>query len=138
MANRKEPGSKYTFISNVNSLAALCDRLSIENHKTAYFENKKRDAQKSENPDYKLIAKWDDMSRDACELRALIKKEIDDLFQLVVSLGSYDYAREVRTFSSTPRASQVLDDIYSSCAIKAINGELAEAFERELSDNPKN
>jgi len=120
------------FISNVNSLAALCDRLSIENHKTAYFENKKREAQKSPNPDYELIAQWDDMSRDACELRALIKREIDGLFQFTVDQGAYDYAKEVRTFSPGPRASQILDEMYNNCANSAVSGELAAAFEREL------
>jgi len=126
-----------TFISNVNSLAALCDRLSIENHKVAYFENKKREEQNSKNPAYAFIVKWDNASRDACELRALIKQEIDGLFKHVVDTGAYDYAQEVRTFAPGKRASFILDEMYAKCALSAVSGELAAAFERELNVNSK-
>lgn len=125
------------FISNVNTLAALCDRLSIENHKVAYFENKKREEQKSADPCCELIAEWDNASRDACELRSLIKREIDELFQYVVASGEYEFAREVRTFSAVPRASQILDTLYADCANKAVCGELVVAFEKELCDYSK-
>lgn len=123
------------YISNVNSLAALCDRLAVEVHKIAWFENKKREEQKRANPDYVLVAEWDDKSRDACELRSLIKQEIDSLFQHVVKTGKYTYAKEVRTFSPTPRAAQMLEEMYAKCASASLNGELAAAFERELNDN---
>lgn len=124
------------FISNVNSLAVLCDRPSIENHKVAYFENKKREEQRKEtNKNLVLIARWDDASRDACELRALIKQEIDGLFKHVVETGAYDYAQEVRTFAPGKRASFILDEMYAKCAYSAVSGELAAAFERELNVN---
>jgi 5-methylcytosine-specific restriction endonuclease McrA len=85
-------------IPNVNTIADLVDRLIVEVHKLAWFENKKREEHAKTNPDIEKIAMWDNASRDCCELRSLLKRELNTAFEeLVVSL-QYVPRKEARTF----------------------------------------
>lgn len=120
-------------IPNVDTLASLIDRLAIECHKTGYFENKKREEQKSPTPDLKKIQEWDHLSREACELRAALKRKIDELFEEVMG-GKYKYLKEPRTFSPAQgsRFSELLDERYCFIGDLAAKGELIKSLEKEL------
>lgn len=64
-------------IPNVDTLADLIDRLIVEVNKLAYFENRKREEHAKPEPDAVLIAHWDNLSRDCCEYRSLLKSRIN-------------------------------------------------------------
>lgn len=100
-------------IPNIDTLADLIDRLIVEVNKLSYFENKKREEHAKASPDPNLIAKWDNLSRDCCELRSAIKSEINRLFGEVVKSFSYSVMREPRTFRPAPTA--ISDVIAQAC-----------------------
>lgn len=100
-------------IPNVDTLADLIDRLIVEVNKLAYFENKKRDEHAKDSPDAELIAQWDNLSRDCCEYRSLLKSKINELFSEVIASGEYKTLREVRTFR--PPAKRLSDLLAERC-----------------------
>ena len=89
-------------IPNVDTLADLIDRLIVEVNKLAYFENRKREEHGKPSPDSAAIAKWDNLSRDCCEYRSLLKSRINECLAEIVSSGEYRTLRECRTFSAPP------------------------------------
>ena len=124
-------------IPNVNTLADLIDRLIVEVNKLSFFENRKREEQGKETPDPELVTKWDNLSRDCCELRSALKNEINRLLGEIVSSGEYNVMREPRTFRPSPtKIADVLADMCLERARSLHNGELVAALEEELSDDP--
>jgi len=124
-------------IPNIDNFSTLCDRLAIENSKCSWFENQKRVEHQKESPDFELIAKWDHLSREACELRSAIKNRIDELFEEVIKAGQYTYLREPRTFkeAAASKFSDLLDKRYSKIGDLAATGELQKALEDVFSSD---
>ena len=118
-------------VPNIDSFSCLIDRLAIENHKAACFEMAKREEHKRDNPDIKLIAKYDNLSREAVELRSAIKNRLDELLKEVIEGGEYNYLREPRTFSAAKcsAVSELIDIRYSQIGDMAVNGLLFKALE---------
>lgn len=115
-------------IPNVDTFADLVDRLIVEVNKLAYFENRKREEHAKPAPDAVLIAKWDNLSRDCCEYRSLLKSRINEVLSEIVASGEYRTLREVRTFR--PPASRLADLLAGRC--EAVSREIAAAVEQEL------
>lgn len=122
-------------IPNIQTLSSLVDRLAIEVSKVSYWENLKRLEHQKEIPNKDLIVEWDNLSRDANEIRSAIKKMIDDLFQEVIDTGKYTYLREPRTFSpaAVSQFSDLLDKRYSIIGDLAATNSLQDALEKVLS-----
>ncbi len=91
-------------IPNLNTLADVIDRLIVEVNKLSFFENKKREEHTKDNPDAEMIAHWDNLSRDCCEYRSMLKNEINRLTSEIVETGKYRTLREMRTFRSPKRS----------------------------------
>ena len=88
-----------TYIPNLNTFADLIDRLIVEVNKLSYFENKKREEQaKTKGKNVAMIAHWDNLSRDACEYRSMLKNEINKMLEKVCESGEYETLNELRTF----------------------------------------
>jgi hypothetical protein len=100
-------------IPNVNTLADLIDRLIVEVNKLSWFENRKREEHAKADPDPALIAKWDNLSRDCCELRSAIKSEINKVFGEVAAGSPYAVMKEPRTFR--PSATRIADVLAQAC-----------------------
>lgn len=120
-------------IPNLNTFADLCDRLAVEIHKLAWFENKKREEHAKEFPDSVLIAKWDNLSRDACEYRSLLKNEINNMLKVIVVNKTYETLNELRTFKPAKKsAADLLEDMYTKSAEHSLTKQFAEAIKKEL------
>jgi len=120
-------------IPNLNTLADVIDRLIVEVNKLSYFENAKRQEHQKEDPDEKLIMQWDNLSRDCCEYRSLLKNEINRILADIVANGTYETLAEIRTFAK-PRRS-VADIIADRCdhfGVLSASGELQRALKKEL------
>jgi hypothetical protein len=120
-------------IPNLNTLADVIDRLIVEVNKLSYFENKKREEQGSPCPDAEKIAHWDNLSRDCCEYRSMLKNEINRLLSEIAESGEYKTLKELRTFRKPKRT--VADLIADRCEWAASTGftrSLEEALEEEL------
>ena len=123
-------------IPNVNTLADLIDRLIVEVNKLSWFENRKREEHAKDNSNPSIIAKWDNLSRDCCELRSILKNEINKCLSEIVELGEYSTIKEPRTFR--PPAGKIEDILADMCLESARsihNGKLklalSELFEEE-------
>jgi len=92
-------------IPNVNTVADIIDRLIVEVHKLAYFENQKRIEHGKEQADAQKIAEWDNKSRDCCELRSILKRELNTAIEEFVCTMQYTSRAEARTF----RAPQMIE-----------------------------
>jgi len=99
-------------IPNLNTFADLIDRLIVEVNKLAFFENKKREAHAG-NADAETIAKWDNLSRDACEYRSMLKNEINKMLTEVCESGEYKTLKELRTFR--PPDKSIEDILAAKC-----------------------
>lgn len=98
-------------IPNFNTLADAIDRLIVTVNKLAHFENKKREESLKLTPDAELIAHWDRLSRNECEYRNLLKREIDNIFTEIVRTGKYEVLPDNRTFAAPPRSvGEILDE----------------------------
>lgn len=115
-------------IPNVDTLADLIDRLIVEVNKLSYFENRKREEHGKPAPDAAAIAKWDNLSRDCCEYRSLLKSRINECLGEIVSSGEYQTMREVRTFR--PPAGKLADLLAGRCA--DVSEQIARALEADL------
>lgn len=93
-------------IPNVNTIGDLVDRLIVEVHKLAWFENKKREEHAKPEPNVQQIAEWDNLSRDCCELRSILKKELNAAVSEFVTTLAYAPSQEARTF----RPPKVVED----------------------------
>jgi hypothetical protein len=88
-----------TYVPNLNTFSDLIDRLIVEVNKLSYFENRKREEQKKEFPNYTEIAILDDLSRDCCEYRSMLKNAINETLKEIVDSGEYNVLKEIKTFS---------------------------------------
>ncbi len=102
-------------IPNLNTFADLIDRLIVEIAKLSYFENKKREEHAKDIPDRYEIARWDNLSRDACEYRSLLKNEINQMLMTIVETGEYETLKEIRTFSSPDKT--IADILAERCVL---------------------
>ena len=105
-----------TRIPNFNTMADLFDRLIVCVNKLAYFENKKRELNRPEwveHSDKEQIAHWDLASRNECEIRNLLKREIDATLVSVMESGEYKVLPDFRTFSSSGKT--VADILAEQC-----------------------
>ena len=103
-------------IPNFNTLADLFDRLIVCVNKLAYFENKKRELNQGylDDIDSHQVAMMDRASRNECEIRNLLKREIDAVFANVVEDGEYHALPDFRTFS--PSGKTITDLLAEQCA----------------------
>ena len=123
----------HVYVSGIDSLADLCDRLAVEVHRLGWFENKKREEQAKPDPDAGLVQKWDQLSRESCELRAAIKRRINELFRDVISNGEYRVLLEPRTFSPSKKTlADALDERYSKYAADTFTEEFITAIGEEV------
>lgn len=93
-------------IPNVDTIADIIDRLIVEVHKLAFFENKKREEHAKENPDVEKIAAWDNSSRDCCEIRSMLKRRLNASITEFVYSMQYKPQEEARTF----RPPEIIED----------------------------
>ena len=102
-------------IPNFNTLADLFDRLIVCVNKLAYFENKKRELNQGylDEIDSHQVAMMDRASRNECEIRNLLKREIDAVFEKVVEDGEYHALPDFRTFS--PSGKTITDLLAEQC-----------------------
>lgn len=107
-------------IPNFNTLADAIDRLIVEVGKLAWYENAKREESLKANPDAQLIAKLDKNSRDCCEYRDLLKREIDKIFATAIETKKYETLPANRTFS--PPTNPV-SDIIAEMVFERVNEE---------------
>lgn len=91
-----------TRIPNFNTMADLFDRLIVCVNKLSYFENYKRTEQDKPDAlkDYEAIVRLDKASRNECEIRDLLKREIDAEFARVIRTRQYNVMPDFRTFSA--------------------------------------
>jgi hypothetical protein len=115
-------------IPGVDTLGDLIDRLIVEVNKLAYFENKKREEHAASTPDVAMIAKWDNLSRDCCEYRSLLKSRINEVLGEIVASGEYQTLREARTFR--PPAGRLADAISGACS--QVSENIAKSIEEDL------
>ncbi len=126
---------KTNYIPNLNTVGDVVDRLVVDVHKLAYWENMKRQEQAKENPDAELIAKADNLSRDCCEIRSVLKTELNTVLSTIVNSKAYYPVKEIRTFS--PAAETVADiiaDVSFESAMKTLEPEFIKAMEALLNE----
>lgn len=98
-------------IPNFNTMADAIDRLIVTVNKLAHFENKKREESLKPAPDTELLAHWDRLSRNECEYRNLLKREIDNILMEIVKTGKYEVLPDNRTFTAPPKSvGDILDE----------------------------
>lgn len=104
-------------IPNFNTLADLFDRLIVCTNKLAYFENRKRelnaDGCELDEAALQHLAYWDRASRNECEIRNLLKREIDAVFIGAIESGEYKALPDFRTFS--PSGKTLADILAEQC-----------------------
>ena len=107
-----------TRIPNFNTLADLFDRLIVCTNKLAYFENRKRELNADgcvpDETTLAHLAYWDRASRNECEIRNLLKREIDAVFTQAIESGEYKALPDFRTF--TPSGKTIADLLAEQCA----------------------
>ena len=98
-------------IPNFNTMADAIDRLIVTVNKLAHFENQKREESLKPQPDIELLAHWDRLSRNECEYRNLLKREIDNILMEIVKTGKYEVLPDNRTFAAPPKSvGEILDE----------------------------
>lgn len=110
--------STNVVVPNLNSFADSIDRLTVELLKLSAFESAKRDEQAKVDADAETIKKWDNLSRDCCEYRSLLKNHINQQLAAIVQTGSYLPLRELRTFRAPSRS---VEDIIEDMINNTIN-----------------
>jgi hypothetical protein len=122
-------------IPNLNTLADVIDRLIVEVNKLSYFENQKREEQGKDefHRDAEKIAHWDNLSRDCCEYRSMLKNEINRLMAEIVNTGEYKTLKELRTFRAPKfSVSDIIADRCEFVAGEQFKADLIKALEEEL------
>lgn len=119
-------------IPNYNTLADVIDRLVVEVNKLSFYENKKREEQAKPDKDTERIAYWDNLSRDCCEFRNMLKVELNRIMEEIQKTGDYSTLRDARTFAAPKKS--VADLVVEMCekGPQRAKEELAAAFEDEL------
>ena len=131
--HEKEMMTKEKKIPNLNTLADVIDRLIVEVNKLSFFENKKREEHTKDSPNTKLIAHWDNLSRDCCEYRSMLKNEINRLLSEIASTGEYRTLREMRTFRLPTRpVSEIIAERCLLAGSEEFKEELRDAFKEYL------
>jgi len=119
-------------IPNYNTFADIVDRLIVEVNKLSYFENKKREEQTKPDKDTDMIAYWDNLSRDCCEYRSLLKRKMNEVLTDIVETGSYETLKEVRTFRAPERSVEdIIEEMCDRGPARA-KEELAEVLQKTL------
>jgi hypothetical protein len=122
-------------IPNLNTLADVIDRLIVEVNKLSYFENKKREEHAKEHPDRYEIARLDNLSRDCCEYRSMLKNEINRLLAEIVTTGEYKTLKELRTFRvPTHQVSELLAERCWWAGSEQFKKDLVDSLEDELNE----
>jgi len=120
------------YVPNFNTFADVVDRLAVTTHKLAHYENLKREESLKTTPNENLIVDLDRKSRNECEYRNLLKRELDKIISDIVRKGKYETLPDYRTFLAPPKTvSELISDLKPSKWKK----ELAEALEFELKIN---
>ena len=121
-------------ISNLNTLADLIDRMIVEVNKLSFYENAKREEHAKTSPDTKKIAHFDNLSRDCCEYRSILKNAINETLQQIVRDKEYEYLKEVRTFRAPSKsAGDLIADMCADGRERA-REELAEILGNKLNE----
>ena len=122
------------YIPNLNTFSCLLDRLAIEVHKIAYFENFKRKEHEKDNPSVNKIVLADNNSRNACEIRSYLKSELNQFLADIFNTRSYFPPREIRTFKSSDVSfvSDIIEKMYERNANASLVGELSRELEQLL------
>lgn len=121
------------YIPNFNTLADAIDRLIVEVLKLSWYENKKREEQMQPNTNTEMVAKWDNLSRDACEYRDLLKREIDKILNRIISEKEYKSLPANRTFAAPKKsAAELIAERTLMAGSDGFRKQLAEALESEL------
>ena len=115
-------------IPNVDTLADLIDRLIVEVNKLSHFETKCRDEHGKPEPDVAAIAYWNNLSRDCCEYRSMLKSRINEVLGEIVASGEYRTMREARTFR--PPAGRLADLLADRCY--EVSVKIRESLEADL------
>jgi len=119
------------YIPNLDTFADLCDRLAVTVQKLGFFENMKREEHAKDNPDRYLIAHWDNLSRNECEYRNLIKCKINEMLTQIIEDGQYQTLPDNRTFRSPPKEiGDILADQYVKVDISEFKKEFGENLRR--------
>ena len=120
-------------IPNLNTFADVVDRLVVEINKLSFFENRKREEHAKDEPDTELIAHWDNLSRDCCEYRSMLKNEINRLLAEIAKTGEYKTLKELRTFRKpTHQVSELLAQRCEWAGSEQFKSDLVAAIEAEL------
>lgn len=120
-------------VPNLDTLADYIDRLIVEVNKLAFFENRKRQLQLDPGLNAEEIVRVDNLSRDCCELRSMLKNRINELFESILRGEEYLALREVRTFR--PPAARLADALADRChdiGNLMLQGRILEALRTEL------
>ena len=86
-------------IANYNTVADIVDRLIVEIGKLGAYENRKRELSLQPDPDAEQIMLLDRNSRNACEMRDLLRRELDRVLEEIARTGNYETISCGRTFS---------------------------------------
>lgn len=113
-------------LPGIDTFGDLCDRLAVVVYTLAVMENRKRDEQAKPDKNLDLIARLDNTSRDACELRSQIKNKINECLAEIVASGEYKVLKEARTFR--PPATRLSDVLADACK------EYADTFSKLLAE----
>jgi hypothetical protein len=125
----KRPGER---IPNVNTVADIVDRLIVEVHKLAWFENKKREEHAKEEPNNDMIAQWDNLSRDCCEMRSILKRDLNAAVAEFVYTLQYAPKKEARTFRPpVVEDRNTIGDIVSDMCMASAEVSVQEDFDPE-------
>jgi hypothetical protein len=119
-------------IPNFNTMADAIDRLIVTVNKLAHFENKKREESLKPEPDAELITHWDRLSRNECEYRNLLKREIDNILMEIARTGTYDVLPDNRTFAAPPKS---VGELLAESIPAAWKDDLARAMSKVLRED---
>lgn len=106
-------------IPNLNTVADIIDRLIIINIKIWHLEGRKRELSDQQSTDHELIARLDKQSRDQCEIRTMLKNELNVAF-------SEQLPMEIRTFSSPGLIIDIINEMAEESAVSYLRGQLGE------------
>jgi hypothetical protein len=112
-----------TYISNLNSLSALFDRLIVENIKLIHFREKKNFEKESEQ----LV------------IIDALKNELVIFFMDTLTIGKYRYLGENRTFGFKSQSEEFIDSIthLGNCHMNITNGDQTKLKEIETKNPDK-
>lgn len=126
-------GQANICVPNLDAFGDLVDRLIIELLKLSWYEQEKRREQASEKKNAELIARYDDLSRDANEYRAALKNRINLFLRDMVTRQSYLPLEEVRTFRAPKRTVEdLLEEMIENRINESLRAEFTDAILTEV------